>query len=415
MILAQLFFVVLAALFIVWPFFGRSNESRTNSEAAQLVRIRREANIALYREQQEQLQELRDSGEIDEEEYQLQLAELGQLLLDNAQAPLHSSSATVASGLWLLPLLALLLALSVWAGYRHYGAELDLHITEQLRLLDADTQAQPAQMAELEATIEKRLERNPDSAYYWNLLAQRAAASGDFKVAASHLGRAVEWASEDGWLYGQYAQALFFASDRQFTDAVDLALDRGFALTPDDQTVLGLKGVQAFELGEYSQAMAHWRRAQAGLDSSGPGWQALQSGIDRSAALLSDSGGSVVERQENASAVAIEVEVLLDPALSVAANQTLFIAVVQAGGPPMPIAAQRLSAAQLPLKVVLSERDQLSAGRRLVDASELVVSVRLSATGTATPSAGDIVVRSAPFKLAQGAAAVALTLGSGSD
>lgn len=408
MIIAQVVIIVIALGFVLWPFLVGTGGGSRHSDAEQLEQIRREANIALYKEQQQTLEEQRANGELDEPAYTQQLAEIGALLLDNTQIAAPVTAANTAGGLWLLPLLAALLAATVWAGYRHYGAELDLQIAEQLTALDGVPEAERRdRLQRLETTINQRLARNPDSAYYWNLLAQRAAGSGDFASAAGHYGRALEWASEDGWLYAQYAQALFFAADRQFNEAVNLALDRGYALAPDDQTVLGLKGVQAFELGEHRAAVGYWRRAQASLDPAGPGWQALEAGIGRSVELLAASG----VQPDGDSVVAIKLALSLAPSLVVESGQSVFVAVVQAGGPPMPIAARRLAVGQLPLTVTLSERDQLSAGRSLAGSGQLVVSVRLSATGTATPSPDDVVVRSAPFELQDGAAALALTLG----
>lgn len=409
MMVAQLVVAAVALVFVAWPFIARSRVATVSAEQ-QLAEISREANIALYREQKQQLDEQRESAELNEAEYQQQLTALGQLLLDNIEASPDIASTSRSQGLWLLPVLMLLLLLAVVVSYRHYGAELDLEITAQLQQLDAG-EASSAQIEQLQTTIKERLARNPDSAYYWNLLAQRAASAGDFAAAADYLGRAVEWASEDGWLYAQYAQALFFAADRQFTDAVNLALDRGYALTPDDQTVLGLKGVQAFEMSEYAAAIDYWRRAQASLDPSGSGWQALQSGIERSRALLGEGS----ELPASAAPTVIRVELNIDDAVAASAQQAVFVAVVQANGGPMPLAARRLTVAELPATLLLTERDQLSAERSLRGGGELLVSARLSATGTANADSADIVVRSAPFTLVDGSASVALTLGGGGD
>ncbi|TFH68754.1 c-type cytochrome biogenesis protein CcmI [Gammaproteobacteria bacterium LSUCC0057] len=409
MMVAQLVVAAVALVFVAWPFIARSRTATVSAEQ-QLAEISREANIALYREQKQQLDEQRDSAELNEAEYQQQLTALGQLLLDNIEASPDIASTSRSQGLWLLPVLILLLLLAVVVSYRHYGAELDLEITAQLQQLDAG-EASSAQIEQLQTTIKERLARNPESAYYWNLLAQRAASAGDFAAAADYLGRAVEWASEDGWLYAQYAQALFFAADRQFTDAVNLALDRGYALTPDDQTVLGLKGVQAFEMSEYAAAIDYWRRAQASLDPSGSGWQALQSGIERSRALLGEGS----ELPDSSAPTVIRVELNINSAVAASAQQAVFVAVVQANGGPMPLAARRLTVAELPATLLLTERDQLSAERSLRGGGELLVSARLSATGTANADSADIVVRSAPFTLVDGAASVALTLGGGGD
>mgnify|MGYP006957711804 FL=1 len=71
------------------------------------------------------------------------------------------------------------------------------------------------------------------------------------------------------------------------------------------------------------------------------------------------------------------------------ADQLIFVAVVEADGPPMPIAARKLTASQLPTRILLSDNDVLMDSRRLSDASKVRVVARLSTTGTATPQAGD--------------------------
>lgn len=406
MLAAQITVALVALGFIAWPFIGRRQDASADAALEQVEQIRREANIALYREQQELLEEQYASGEIEQQEYQQRLNDLAQLLVDNTQSVSATASASSSRGLWLLPILALCLFVAVWASYRHYGAELDLEITAKLDSLEGRN---GAEMAQLEGLIKERLKRNPESAYFWNLLAQRALGRGEFATAAEHFGSAIEWATEDGWLHAQHAQALFFAAQRQFTDAVNLALDRAYGLAPNDQTVLGLKGVQAFEMAEYATAIAYWQRAQAGLDSSGSGWQALQSGIERSRQLAQQEDPSV-DLSADSAKVSIELALTLDAGLELFPGQRIFVAVVEAGGRPMPIAARVFSAQSVPPKIIITSSDQLSPARSLSDVDQLMVSVRLSATGSATPSAGDKVVRSQPFQLVDGSAQLSLNL-----
>ncbi|MFW2421135.1 MAG: c-type cytochrome biogenesis protein CcmI [Porticoccaceae bacterium] len=406
MLAAQITVPLVALGFIAWPFIGRRQDASADAALEQVEQIRREANIALYREQQELLEEQYASGEIEQQEYQQRLNDLGQLLIDNTQTVSGAASANSSRGLWLLPILALGLFVSVWVSYRHYGAELDLEITAKLDSLEGRN---GAEMEQLEGLIKERLKRNPESAYFWNLLAQRALGRAEFATAAEYFGSSLEWATEDGWLHAQHAQALFFAAQRQFTDAVNLALDRAYGLAPNDQTVLGLKGVQAFEMAEYATAISYWQRAQAGLDSSGPGWQALQSGIERSRQLAQQEDPSV-DLSADSATVSIELALTLDAGLELFPGQRIFVAIVEAGGRPMPIAARVFSAQALPPLITITASDQLTPARSLSDVDELMISVRLSATGSATPSEGDKVVRSQPFTLVDGTAQLSLKL-----
>jgi len=67
----------------------------------------------------------------------------------------------------------------------------------------------------------------------------------------------------------------------------------------------------------------------------------------------------------------------------------VFVAIIEADGPPMPVAARKLAASQLPLALELSDRDVLMAGRSLADVGKIKVVARLSSSGSATPQEGD--------------------------
>ena len=70
-------------------------------------------------------------------------------------------------------------------------------------------------------------------------------------------------------------------------------------------------------------------------------------------------------------------------------QQLVFVAVIQADGPPMPIVARKFVASQLPMEIQLSDNDALTVGRKLSDAGPVRVVARLSSTGSATPQTGD--------------------------
>ena len=64
------------------------------------------------------------------------------------------------------------------------------------------------------------------------------------------------------------------------------------------------------------------------------------------------------------------------------------------GGPPAPLAVQRLPVSALPRTVVLDETMSMIEGMGLGDFDDVIVTARLSRSGDVAPKAGDYEARS---------------------
>ena len=281
----------------------------------------------------------------------------------------------------MLPVLLIIIPLAtVWI-YQSLGASLDEQIAEKLVEQGQAVNAGEKMVwdSQLIAMIGERVNQRPNNIYYWTILAQEAVSRGDMSAAANYFSETVRIEPRESYLLGQYAQALFFAEGNRFTQAVNTAIDNAFAVDSSNQTVLGLKGIQAFEGKDYKLAITFWQGAAQQLDPASGDWQALQNGIQTARQLIG----------ETATGVQLAIALSIDKNIQYSADQMVFVAVIEADGPPMPIAARKLVASQLPSKILLSDSDALIAGRSLSSAGKVRVIARLSTSGTATPQAGD--------------------------
>ncbi len=98
----------------------------------------------------------------------------------------------------------------------------------------------------------------------------------------------------------------------------------------------------------------------------------------------------------------IEVSVSLDPSLLPLPEQVLFVYAREVDGPPMPLAIQRLSAADLPTTVVLDDSMAMPGGKPLSAARRVEIVARVSATGTAMTAPGDFIGTSEGLEMASG-------------
>ena len=377
--------LVAASVFTLYPFISSWRRSGSDSSVEQ-------TNVAIFREQQEQFQRQLDNAEISQHQFEQLLADAQQLLLTNT-ATEHSATPYAAqssrSGLWLLPVLIITVPLLTWGTYNQLGAYDDeeiLRLMEQGPKPTADPEELVQWREQLDSAIARRAEQRPENIYYWVMLAQSAIAEGDLLSASQHFAAAIRAQPEDGYLLAQYAETLFLLEGSQFSGPVVDAMDRAFAVDSSNPTVLGLKGIQAFQDRQLQLAVTYWQGARQSLDPASPTAKALLIGIERAQKLLS---GDEPVAPELSDQVRIELSVSLDPGITFTPDQLVFVAVVRASGPPMPLAARKLRAADLPATLVLTDSDALMAGQGLSSANEVRLVARLSATGSATPQPGD--------------------------
>ena len=368
--------LLLASLFLVYPFI-RHDRTVVQDDA--------DANLQIFRDQQAQLDSQLQQQEIKQPQYEQLLAEAKQLLLLNSQKPQVEETVVSVKVGRLLPVALLLLPIFCLASYHYLGAAADEKILKMLevntQLSVDDPQAQFKQQ-ELFSAIEKRAAQRPDNIYYWILLAKRAVQQNDLSSAQYHYAQAIKASPEDSYLLAQYAEITFMLADSQFTDEVNRAIDKAFAIDSSNPTVLGLKGIQAFETEQWQLAITYWQEASRQMDQGSPTATALKAGIARAQMRLG------IEPEQQLSPQ-VKISVSIDKAIQFDPNQTVFVALVAISGAPMPLAAKKLRAGDLPTTITLSNSDAVMEGYNLSSVNEVKAVARLSETGSATPQAGD--------------------------
>lgn len=404
MMLTILGLLALASAFVLYPFIVRRDDESESVSAA-----RQQANVRLFKEQQAQFLQQMERSEIDQAQCQRLVEDAQQLLLRNTEAESGETSGVTRRGLWLVPALLLLMSSATFYSYHKLGAEQDEHILHLMSLggEQATDELAAAWSAELTAAIEQRVQQRPDNIYYWAMLAQSAIAKGDLLAASNYFASAIEVEPRDSFLLAQYAEALFLAEGSRFTERVDSALDRAFAADSSNSTVLGLKGIQAFENRQYELAITYWEGARQGLDPASTTWQALQTGIDRVNEVLVALGDADAQP---ASHTRVKLAVSISPDIDFTQDQLVFVAAIRDVGPPMPLAARKLRAGDLPMNITLTDKDALMAGQNLSSVSRIRLVARLSITGSATPESGDWEALSEAFELSSANQPVRLTI-----
>src|SRR5690606_23034330 len=91
-------------------------------------------------------------------------------------------------------------------------------------------------------------------------------------------------------LLGQWAQALYFAGDRQWNEQLQKLTDEALQGDPHEVTSLGLLGIAAYEDERYQDAIGFWERLVATLPADDPSREPIQGGSQRGWEQLGAAG-----------------------------------------------------------------------------------------------------------------------------
>ena len=342
-------------------------------------------NVALYQERVAELAAQQAAGVLDEAQMAKGRDEAARELLadtEGAEAPRqgHLGKALPLLAALLVPLLALGL-------YLHFGAADKVELTQEFA-------EAPKSMEEMTARLERVVQAQPDSAEAMYFLGRAYMAEQRPADAARTFERAVALAGRQPELLGQWAQALYFAADKQWSPQLQVLTDEALKADPNEVTSLGLRGIAAFEGERYQEAIDYWKRLLAQLPEGDASRDALQGGIDRAVERL---GGAVAEAPPAPAAARLKVRVELAAALKdkVKPGDTVFIFARASNGPPMPLAAKRVTVAQLPIEVELSDADAMMPQMKLSQFAEVQLVARVSRAGQ--PTHGEWIGQGAPL------------------
>lgn len=342
-------------------------------------------NVALYEERVAELAGQQAAGVLDAEQLAKGRDEAARELLADTERDDAARQGQLGKA---VPLLAAVLVPALALGlYLHYGAADKVALTQEFA-------SAPKNMQDMTARLERAVQAQPDSAEGVYFLGRAYMAEQRPADAAKAFERAVALAGRQPELLGQWAQAQYFAADKQWSAQLQALTDEALKADPNEVTSLGLRGIAAFEGERFDEAIGYWQRLLAQLPEGDASRAALQGGIDRAADKLKAGGGKVVVTAR----LKVRVELAVELKGKVRPDDTVFIFARASNGPPMPLAAKRVTVAQLPIEVELSDADAMMPQMKLSDFSEVQLVARVSRAGQ--PTKGEWKAQSAPLATA---------------
>lgn len=257
--------------------------------------------------------------------------------------------------------------------------------------LDPAAVKAPETLGDAITQLETELQRNPNQAEGWRLLAQGYQREEQNIKARDSYAKAVELAPKDAGILTEAAQSRALVDDKRLFDAQAVVLlQRALAVDPAQQRARWFLGIAQRQAGDNAAAAKTWEPLLAQVDA--PTAASLRKEIDtaREAAGLPTLPAPATAT----SAQPLVVNVSLDPELAARVrlngNAVVFVIARAVGGPPMPVAAEKHGVAELPFTANLDDSDSPMPTMKLSQMKDVELVARMSASGNAERQEGDL-------------------------
>ncbi|MGH8262539.1 MAG: tetratricopeptide repeat protein, partial [Steroidobacteraceae bacterium] len=282
--------------------------------------------------------------------------------------------------------------------------------------LGGDTAASAAPAAAPDAKeLERRTAQNPADASAWLALANLERQRREFPAARDAYRRVIKLKAMSADAWADYADTMGTFADGKLAGEPARAIEQALALDPRHTKALWLKASLAHEEHHYAEALKVWKTLRASMPADSPDLAVIDGNIAESAQLagLPVPAAPVAAPPVIATSVGSEVTgtVSIDGKLlgRVAPGATLFIYAKAADSPGPPLAVLRTVAGAWPVRFRLDDSMAMIPSRRLSSFDRIIVEARVSSSGQATPTAGDLFVIS-PVVRAHDAKALKLVI-----
>jgi len=445
----------MALLFVLAPLLGRGPAA----EQADDIDLD-EVNLSLYKQQVAELDADLAAGKLDQDQYDSARQDLEREALNNIGSPevgnatdsgaqatkpgvvLPSARLTAVALLMAVP--AATLALYLMLGSQEMIPRLDTSAAGQVATPQGhggDADGMPP-LDVLVAQLEQRMQQNPDDAEGWVMLGRTYFAMRDAAKAESALAKAYALTPNDIQVLLAYAEAVAANNGNSLEGRPSELIAEALQVDPNDVTARWLSGMVAFQRGQFSAATIAWKAVLGQIDPNSDDAAELRqliataeqrAGIPTDARLAAQSPAAAsttgltaatdgpaapaattsgpnnepetepqTTNQPQASAAAIDVQVSLAPELAQRASPgtTVFVYAKAAAGPPMPLAVQRITVADLPASLRLDDSMAMMPAMKLSSFPQVIVGARISPSGQAMPQPGDLEGETGPISSA---------------
>ena len=362
----------------------------------------REQNISIAKERMSELKNELEAGTLTQETYEETLEELEKgLLIDVADVDGTANIATAPAGKMIIIALVVLVPLLSFGLYELLGSPqyLDVagpgnHASMSSSTSVPSSAKELPSMEEMIVGLKKKTAENPDDPNAWYLLGRLYAATEQFPLSVEAYEKLVVVSDRQATALVVLADSLAMTQGGKLAGRPISLVKEALEKEPAHTTALWMAGQAAADQKQYLEAIDYWQRAAQGLQDDKEMLAELRTMIDEATVLAKGAGMEVAEVSlpETSAGNSISIEVTIDPSLlgQIGERDVLFIFARAVSGPPMPLAAIKRQARELPVSVVLDDSSLLRPGTSLSQFQQLKLGARVSRSGQPMAQSGDL-------------------------
>jgi cytochrome c-type biogenesis protein CcmH len=396
---------VALALTFVLPFLLRGQQGERQQA------VRRDINLAVYRDQMKELKTELANGQLSEEQFLASKLELETRAAEDALAQEDSASAPQSSrrlGFTLagvLPIAAI--GMYVWFGNPGVltaaaGGPGSANVAA------APTEQDVMRMIE---ELEARTQSNPTEGEAWEALAIANGLLARWPETLAAYQKAYQFLPAKPAVMSGYAEALAMTSNLVLAGRPIELVRMALQADPNNRKGLELAGIHAYQNREFAQSVLFLDRLYQLLPPDTPHAQDILAMRNEAAQLAQSASGapaaSASDAAVPAASVAGRVEVAEALRARVGEADTIYL-IARAGESGPPLAAARVAMGAFPLPFSLNDSMAMNPTNVLSNHQEVVVVARISKSGNPLPQPGDLEGRVTGVKV--GAADVKLVI-----
>ena len=270
--------IVIALAFVLPTLLQADDKQKETSDLE-----RKEANVAVYRDQLQELKADLQNGIIGKEQFDQDTEEIQRRLLEDTSFSTKTAKVNLAKRRNTTDLLALGIPLVAVVFYLKVGSPQGI--------ISAATQA-PETMEgaggersqqQIAANVQKladRLKENPSDGAGWTMLARSYSSMERFGEAAGAYAKATELNPNDADLWAEYAFVTAMANNQNFDGKAIELVNHALKIDPENAKALQLSGSAAFATKDYKRAIELWQRVLAKVPAGSEEAQAITERIN---------------------------------------------------------------------------------------------------------------------------------------
>ncbi len=408
---------LIAILAVVLPlWFG----ARVNPDAD-----RRSQVLAILRQQAADLEAERAAGHIDADEYEESRMELERRVLEETRQDENERSGKgtlVARILAVIFLVAIPTASTLaYLALGRYTA-MDPQFISMMEEQSARQRGHSArEMQKMLDDLRARLEKDPQNANGWFMLARTAAQMNRFDESVEAFKKLNALVPNNADIIADMADMMAAANGKVITPDIEALLQKALRIDPNQWKALALLAIHAWDRQQYVNAALYWQRLLEVVPPDFPDREQIEANISEAKRLggvndsisavspnAADQNAADAQAAEGAEAVSKTAPVpTASPAdmkyvagtvtisdelrAKVKPDDVVFIYARPAEGSRMPVAFMKVTVKDLPYNFTLDSSKTMGMGTQtLENVDVVVVGARISKTGNFMPQAGDL-------------------------